>query len=68
MVTRLVRRCCPLLFVVMFLPSPALAAFVTLSGTVTDHNGAGIFGVQINFVDSCTHRGGRLEPTGHLGR
>jgi len=47
---------------VIFLPSPALAAFVTLSGTVTDQNGAGIFGVQINFVDSCTGVG-RNHPT-----
>ncbi len=34
--------------------SPASAALVTLTGKVTDQNGAGVFGVTINFVDSCT--------------
>ncbi len=52
--TRPARLFCSLLFVAAFLPSPTLAAFVTLSGTVTDQNGVGIFGVQINFADSCT--------------
>src|SRR2546425_1541809 len=36
------------------LSSPAAAALVTLTGKVTDQNGVGIFGVTINFVDSCT--------------
>jgi len=36
------------------LSSPAAAALVTLTGRVTDQNGVGIFGVTINFVDSCT--------------
>ena len=36
------------------LSSPASAALVTLTGKVTDQNGGGIFGVTINFVDSCT--------------
>ncbi len=38
---------------VCLLPSPAFA-FVTLSGTVTDSNNVGIFGVTIDLVDSCT--------------
>src|SRR5712692_9040713 len=38
----------------LLLPSTAQAALVTLTGTVTDQKGAGIFGVQVNFVDSCT--------------
>src|SRR5262245_47399867 len=51
------RRFVLLPFVALFgigLPSPTLAAFVTLSGTVTDSNNVGIFGVTINLVDSCT--------------
>ena len=36
------------------LASQASAALVTLTGKVTDQNGVGIFGVTINFVDSCT--------------
>src|SRR2546425_9311212 len=36
------------------LSSPAAAALVTLTGKVTDQNGVGVFGVTINFVDSCT--------------
>ncbi len=40
--------------VALLLPSAAQAALVTLTGQVTDVNGIGIFGVQINFVDSCT--------------
>src|SRR3989442_11734933 len=32
----------------------ASAALVTLTGKVTDQNGAGIFNVTISFVDSCT--------------
>jgi len=31
-----------------------LAAFVTLSGTVTDSNNVGILGVTIDLIDSCT--------------
>jgi len=38
----------------LFIPTPAHAAFVNLTGTIKDQNGAGIPGVQINFVDSCT--------------
>jgi hypothetical protein len=40
--------------IAIFLPSPAHAAFVNLTGTVKDQNGGGIFGVVVNFVDSCT--------------
>src|SRR5256712_3289052 len=36
------------------LAHPASAALVTLTGKVTDQNGAGIFNVTISFVDSCT--------------
>ncbi len=48
-------RLLPLALLLAFLsPVPLRAAFVTLSGKVTDQNGDGIFGVQINFVDACT--------------
>ncbi len=50
---RITSFCC-VAALVCLLPSPAHAAFVTLSGTVTDSNNVGIFGVTINLIDSCT--------------
>ncbi len=44
--------------------APAGAVLVTLTGSVTDPNGGGIFGVQIGFVDSCT--GVTAAATGNI--
>lgn len=62
MTTVRLRSLCFLAALLCLLPSPALAAFVTLSGTVTDSNNGGISGVTIDLVDSCT-----AQPVGVNG-